>query len=104
MELAGFKLAGPFRRRGLTMQRIKVYAVAVTAAVAHELRVYETLLHDISIGMEPEGGIIMIYGISEAPSRHSPTMPSKSSRTYSSPTGRTPNASADPSLPTAYAG
>lgn len=47
------------------MQRNKVYSVTVIAAVAQELGVDEDLLHDISIGMEPEDGVIMVYGIGE---------------------------------------
>ncbi|MDR7232840.1 hypothetical protein J2X45_003956 [Caulobacter sp. BE264] len=47
------------------MQRNKVYAVTVIAAVAQELGVDEDLLHDISIGMEPEDGVIRVYGLGE---------------------------------------
>ncbi|MBT9471052.1 MAG: hypothetical protein V4514_14575 [Pseudomonadota bacterium] len=47
------------------MQRNKVYSVTVIAAVAQELGVDEDLLHDISIGMEPEDGVIRVYGIGE---------------------------------------
>lgn len=47
------------------MQRNKVYAVTVIAAVAQELGVNEDLLNDLSIGMEPEDGVIMVYGLGE---------------------------------------
>jgi hypothetical protein len=47
------------------MQRNKVHAVTVIAAVAQQLGVSEDLLHDISIGMEPEDGVIWVYGIGE---------------------------------------
>ena len=47
------------------MQRNKVYAVTVIAAVAQELGVDEDLLHHISIGMEPEDGVIRVYGLGE---------------------------------------
>jgi hypothetical protein len=47
------------------MQRNKVYAVTVIAAVAQQLGVGEDLLHEISIGMEPEDGVIWVYGIGE---------------------------------------
>ena len=47
------------------MQRNKVYAVTVIAAVAQELGVDEDLLHDLSIGMEPEDGVIKVYGLGE---------------------------------------
>jgi len=63
VELEGLTRSGAHRRRGLTMQRNKVYAVTVIAAVAQELGIDEDLLHDISIGMEPEDGVIMVYGI-----------------------------------------
>ncbi|MFD1192717.1 hypothetical protein [Phenylobacterium conjunctum] len=49
----------------MTTQRNKVYSVTVIAAVAKELAVDEHLLHDISIGMEPEDGVIMVYGLGE---------------------------------------
>lgn len=49
----------------MTTQRNKVYAVTVIAAVAQELGVDEDLLHDLSIGMEPEDGVIMVYGLGE---------------------------------------
>jgi hypothetical protein len=47
----------------MTTQRNKVHAVTVIAAVAQELGVDEDLLHDISIGMEPEDGVIWVYGL-----------------------------------------
>jgi hypothetical protein len=47
------------------MQRNKVYAVTVIAAVAKQLGVDEDLLHEISIGMEPEDGVIRVFGIGE---------------------------------------
>ena len=39
--------------------------VTVITAVAQELGVDEAILHDISIGMEPEDGVIMVYGLGE---------------------------------------
>ncbi len=47
------------------MQRNKVYAVTVISAVAQQLGVEESLLEEISIGMEPEDGIIRVYGLGE---------------------------------------
>jgi hypothetical protein len=47
------------------MQRNKVYAVTVIAAVAEQLGVDEDLLHEISVGLEPEDGVIWVYGIDE---------------------------------------
>ncbi len=47
------------------MQLNKVHSVTVISAVALELGVDEDLLHEISIGMEPEDGIIWVYGLDE---------------------------------------
>jgi hypothetical protein len=47
------------------MQRNKVYAVTVIAAVAEQLGVDEDLLHEISVGLEPEDGVIWVYGIGD---------------------------------------
>jgi hypothetical protein len=47
------------------MQRNKVHAVTVIAAVAQELGVDEDLLHEISIGLDTEDGVIWVYGIGE---------------------------------------
>ena len=49
----------------MTMQRNKVYSVSVIAAVAEQLGVDEDLLHELSIGLEPEDGIIRVYGLGE---------------------------------------
>ena len=65
MELEGLARRDPHRRSGLNMQRNKVYAVTVIAAVAQKLGVDEDLLHEISIGLEPEDGVIWVYGIGE---------------------------------------
>jgi hypothetical protein len=65
VELEGLGPRGP-RRGGLTpVQRNKVYAVTVIAAVAEELGVDEDLLHELSIGMEPEDGVIRVLGLGE---------------------------------------
>ena len=47
------------------MQRNKVYSVTVIAAVAQDLGVDEDLLHDLSIGLEPEDGVIRVFGLGE---------------------------------------
>ena len=47
------------------MQRNKVHAVTVIAAVAQEIGVDEDLLHEISIGLDTEDGVIWVYGIGE---------------------------------------
>ena len=47
------------------MQLNKVHSITVISAVALELGVEEELLHEISIGMEPEDGILWVYGLDE---------------------------------------
>jgi hypothetical protein len=47
------------------MQRNKVYSVTVIAAVAQQLGVDEDLLHDLSVGLEPEDGPIRVYGLGD---------------------------------------
>ena len=47
------------------MQRNKVYAVTVIAAVAKKLDVNEDLLHELSVGLDTEDGVIWVYGIGE---------------------------------------
>lgn len=47
------------------MQRKKVYAVTVISAVAQQLGVEKEILDEISIGMEPEDGVIRVYGLGE---------------------------------------
>ena len=47
------------------MQRNKVHAVTVIAAVAQELGVEEDLLHEISIGLDTEDGVIWVYGLGD---------------------------------------
>ena len=46
------------------MQLNKVHSVTVISAVAEQLGVEEDLLHEISLGMEPEDGVIWVYGLS----------------------------------------
>jgi hypothetical protein len=47
------------------MQRNKVYSVTVIPAVARQLGVDEDLLHEISLGMDREDGVIWVDGIGE---------------------------------------
>jgi hypothetical protein len=47
------------------MQRNKVYSVTVISAVARQLGVDEDLLHEISLGMDREDGVIWVDGIGE---------------------------------------
>lgn len=64
MELEGIARTS-LHRNDLTMQRNKVYSVTVISAVAQQLGVEEDLLHEISIGMEPEDGVIRVCGLSD---------------------------------------
>jgi hypothetical protein len=65
VELEGLGPRGPRRGGLIPVQRNKVYAVTVIAAVAEELGVDEDLLHELSIGMEPEDGVIRVLGLAE---------------------------------------
>ena len=47
------------------MQLNKVHSITVISAVAQQLGVEEDLLHEISIGMEPEDGVIWVYGLND---------------------------------------
>jgi hypothetical protein len=65
LELENLAQRGIHRGRRLNTQRNKVHAVTVIAAVAQELGVDEDLLHEISIGLDTEDGVIWVYGIGE---------------------------------------
>ena len=47
------------------MQLNKVYAVKTVDRVAAELGETVDRLHDLAIGMEPEDGVIWVYGTAE---------------------------------------
>lgn len=47
------------------MQRNKVHSVTVISAVARQLGVEEDLLHEISLGMDREDGVIWVEGLGE---------------------------------------
>ncbi len=44
------------------MQRNKVHHVYTVERVARDFSVSEELIHDLTLGLEPEDGIIWIYG------------------------------------------
>jgi hypothetical protein len=44
------------------MQRNKVHHVYTVARVARQFGVDEKLIHDLTVGLEPEDGIIWVYG------------------------------------------
>jgi hypothetical protein len=61
VELEARKTANP-SRSGLIMQRNKVHHVYTVERVARDFSVSEELIHDLTLGLEPEDGIIWIYG------------------------------------------
>lgn len=65
MELEDVARRELHRGRRLNMQRNKDYAVTIIAAVVAQLGVEEDLLHEMSVGLEPEDGVIWVYGIGE---------------------------------------
>lgn len=60
------------------MQLNKVHSITVISAVALELGVEEELLHEISIGMEPEDGILWVTVWTKMASKRSPPKASAS--------------------------
>ncbi len=47
------------------MQRNKVHPVYTVERVARDLRVSEALIQDLTLGLEPEDGVIWIYGTND---------------------------------------
>lgn len=47
------------------MQRNKVHHVYTIDYVAKDLGVGEDLIHDLTLGLEPEDGVIWVYGTSD---------------------------------------
>jgi hypothetical protein len=47
------------------MQRNKVHHVYTIASVAKRLGVEERLIHDLTVGLEPEDGVIWVYGLDD---------------------------------------
>ena len=45
------------------MQRNKVHHVYTVGSVAKRLGVEESLIHDLTVGLEPEDGVIWVYGL-----------------------------------------
>jgi hypothetical protein len=62
VELDARKTANP-THGGLTMPRNKVHHVYTVQRVAKELGVGEDLIRDLSLGLEPEDGVIWVYGV-----------------------------------------
>ena len=49
----------------MNMQRNKVHHVHTVGRVAKDLGVDEDLIHKLTIGMEPEDGVIWVYGLDD---------------------------------------
>jgi len=47
------------------VQRNKVHHVHTVGRVAKDLGVDEDLIHELTIGLEPEDGVIWIYGVDD---------------------------------------
>ena len=47
------------------MQRNKVHHVHTVGRVAKDLGVNEDLIHELTLGLEPEDGVIWVYGVDD---------------------------------------
>ncbi|MDE2580479.1 MAG: hypothetical protein KGL52_02475 [Rhodospirillales bacterium] len=47
------------------MQRNKVHHVHTVGSVAKRLGVEERLIHELTVGLEPEDGVIWVYGLDD---------------------------------------
>jgi hypothetical protein len=47
------------------MQRNKVHHVYTIGRVAKDLGIDEDLIHELTLGLEPEDGIIWVYGVED---------------------------------------
>jgi hypothetical protein len=47
------------------MQRNKVHHVYTAGLVAKRLSVDEDLIHELTVGLEPEDGVIWVYGVDD---------------------------------------
>ncbi|TJW49215.1 MAG: hypothetical protein E5X65_35055 [Mesorhizobium sp.] len=47
------------------MQRNKVHHVYTVGRVASDLGVSEALIHELTLGLEPEDGVIWVYGAND---------------------------------------
>jgi hypothetical protein len=49
----------------MTLQRNKVHHVYTAQLVAKRLGVNENLIHELTLGLEPEDGVIWVYGVDD---------------------------------------
>lgn len=47
------------------MQRNKVHHVYTVGRVARDLGVDEDLIHELTLGLDPEDGVIWVYGVDD---------------------------------------
>jgi hypothetical protein len=47
------------------MQRNKVHHIHTVGRVAKDLSIDEDLIHELTIGLEPEDGVIWVYGVDD---------------------------------------
>jgi hypothetical protein len=47
------------------MQRNKVHHVYTVGSVAKRLGINERLIHELTVGLEPEDGVIWVYGLDD---------------------------------------
>lgn len=59
------KIAGGIHG-SLIMQRNKIHHVYTVGSVAKRLGVEESLIHDLTVGLKPEDGVIWVYGLDDA--------------------------------------
>jgi hypothetical protein len=64
VELEATGAAAAISRR-MSSQRNKVHHVHTVAYVARKLGVDEELIHDLTLGLEPEDGVIWVYGLDD---------------------------------------
>lgn len=64
MELETSPIANQICGR-LNMQRNKVHHVYTVGRVAKDLGVEEDLIHELTLGLEPEDGVIWVYGLDD---------------------------------------
>ena len=49
----------------MSLQRNKIHHVYTAQLVATRLGVDENLIHELTIGLEPEDGVIWVYGVDD---------------------------------------
>ncbi len=49
----------------MSLQRNKVHHVYTAGLVAKRLGVDEDLIHELTVGLEPEDGVIWVYGLDD---------------------------------------